>query len=716
MNSAVKDRYLSLNEGILDKTSLLYTDLARSSRSRLNSFHFMKKPAQTNASRRTVAKRALLLLVVFLLAAGVSWPQGANWVIDRVNDVAKTTFSHKEFPLVLGLDLQGGTRLEYVADLSKIPEAEKATAMEGVRDVIERRVNALGVSEPTVQTTKNGNEWRISVELAGIRDVNEAIRVIGETPTLDFREENADAGRALTEEEFKQLADRNADVMKKAEAALGKIKGGASFKDVAREESEITVSKENGGELGWLLSVPEYRGLLDQLRGAKVGVQDKVLDDGAYAYVADVEEQRDGGMEVRASHLVIQWDTAQGSSSTSTKEEARVQIEKIKQEVTSENFDEMAKKYSQEAGADKTAGDLDWFGAGAMVKPFEDAVFAMKKGEVSGIVETAFGYHLIKKTDERSRQDMRVRVVAYKKIQAVDIVNTEPWKRTQLTGKQLKRSQLEFDQNTGQAQVSLQFDDEGAKLFAELTKKNIGKAIGIFLDDQPISVPVVNQEITGGQAVISGSFTIEEGKLLAQRLQAGALPVPISIIAQQTVGATLGADSVQKSVTAGLIGFALVALFAVLLYRIPGVAAVLVLVLYAVINLALYRLVPITLTLSGIAGFILSIGMAIDSNVLVFERLKEELAAGKNLREALEDAFKRAWTSIRDGHVTILISSIVLFGFSSSMIKGFAFTLGLGTLISLFTATVATRTVLRLLVASPLVKWPWLFLSRRNKA
>jgi preprotein translocase subunit SecD len=218
----------------------------------------------------------------------------------------------------------------------------------------------------------------------------------------------------------------------------------------------------------------------------------------------------------------------------------------------------------------------------------------------------------------------------------------------------------------------------------------------------------------GGQAVITGTFTITEAKLLAQRLQAGALPVPINLIAQNTVGPTLGADSLNKSLQAGVIGFILVAIFAILLYRVPGVSAVIVLVLYAGLNAALYKLAPITLTLSGIAGFILSIGMAIDSNVLVFERLKEELESGKDLSRAMEEAFKRAWTSIRDGHVTILISSAVLFWFSSSMIKGFAFTLALGTLISLFTATVTTRTVLRLLVRSPLSKWPWLFLAKRK--
>jgi protein-export membrane protein SecD len=239
-------------------------------------------------------------------------------------------------------------------------------------------------------------------------------------------------------------------------------------------------------------------------------------------------------------------------------------------------------------------------------------------------------------------------------------------------------------------------------LFAELTKKNVGQQVAIFLDGNVLSAPVVNQEILGGRAVITGNFTLEEAKLLARRLQAGALPVPITLVAQQSVGPTLGADSLTKSINAGMVAFLLIAIFAILIYRLPGMAAVVVLVIYAALNAATFKLVPITLTLSGIAGFILSIGMAIDSNVLVFERLKEELKSGLALEPALEEAFKRAWTSIRDGHVSILISCAVLFWFSSSLIKGFALTLALGTVISLFTATVTTRTVLRALAKTPL--------------
>jgi preprotein translocase subunit SecD len=200
---------------------------------------------------------------------------------------------------------------------------------------------------------------------------------------------------------------------------------------------------------------------------------------------------------------------------------------------------------------------------------------------------------------------------------------------------------------------------------------------------------------------------------LARRLQAGALPVPIKLIAQQTVGPTLGADSLQKSLHAGLMGFLLVAIFMVVLYRLPGVVSIVALVFYAALSAATFKLIPVTLSLAGIAGFILSLGIALDANVLTFERLKEELRDYKReLGPGLEEAFKRSWLSIRDGHMTVLISCAVLYGFSSSIIRGFALTLAIGTLLSLFTAVVSTRSLLRYLQGTSLNKYGWLFLKK----
>jgi protein-export membrane protein SecD len=233
-------------------------------------------------------------------------------------------------------------------------------------------------------------------------------------------------------------------------------------------------------------------------------------------------------------------------------------------------------------------------------------------------------------------------------------------------------------------------------LFAEITGRNVGQPVAIFLDGQPISIPRVNEAITSGSAVISGGFNLLEAKQLAQRLNSGALPVPVELISQQAVDATLGIDSLTKSFRAGLIGLLGVMLFMIVYYRFPGLLSVFSLVVYAALSLATFKLLGVTMTLSGIAGFILSIGMAVDTNVLVFERLKEELRAGKNLHTASEESFRRSWPSIRDGHIATLVSCVFLVWFGTGFVQGFAVTLAIGVLFSLFTAIVATRALSRL--------------------
>lgn len=273
---------------------------------------------------------------------------------------------------------------------------------------------------------------------------------------------------------------------------------------------------------------------------------------------------------------------------------------------------------------------------------------------------------------------------------------------TDLTGKDLKRAQVVFDKSTGQPQVALTFIDEGAKKFEELTQRNVGKPLAIFLDNQLLTAPTVQQVISGGEAVISGQFTVDEARNLTIQLNAGALPVPIEILEQQNISATLGQVSVEKSVKAGLVGLLLVATFMILYYSRLGVLAVAALIIYGLITLGLYKLIPVTLTLAGMAGFILSIGMAVDSNILIFERMKEELRAGKSLKGAMELGFGRAWDSIRDANIATLITTFILFNpfdwqflVTSGMVRGFALTLGLGILVSLFTGIVVTRTLIR---------------------
>lgn len=682
--------------------------------------YIYRKKSQQKApvTRKTLLKRIVLILALFLLAGSVSYPAGANALIDGWNRITSLSIPHVEYPLVLGLDLQGGSHLEYVADLSNVPLDQRGDAMDGARDVIERRVNQMGVSEPLVQTAKAGDQWRLTVELAGIRDVNQAINMIGETPILEFRIQNEQANRGLTEEEQQMLLEANKAKRELAEEIFKRAQAGDSIQSLSEEYSDDETIRAAGGDLGWVLDQRQYIKLKELGQDLNPGdAYPMMVDDGQNFYIAQVEEKKDAGQEIRASHLLIQWEGSEQSAQSRTKELALELMEKIKSEVTPANFEEKVMEYSDEPGADKTAGDLDYFRRGDMVPPFEDAAFALTKGAVSDIVETQFGFHLIKKTDERNVSDLRVRAVVLRQMTAADILNTEPWVRTELTGKQLKRAVLDFDPQTGAPIVVLDFDSEGTALFAKMTKDNIGKPIAIYLDGSPISIPTVQTEITGGQAVISGSFTVNEAKLLAQRLQAGALPVPIELIAQQTVGPTLGSESIALSLKAGLIGFLLVLIFMILFYRIPGIISVFALAFYVAVVLAIFKIIPVTMTLSGIAGFILSIGMAVDANVLIFERLKEEFRTDKPSQVSVDEAFKRAWSSIRDGNVTTLLVCFVLYTFTSSLVKGFALTLGIGILVSMITAIVVTRIILKLLVSTSLSRaLPWFFLHPRNKA
>ncbi len=270
-------------------------------------------------------------------------------------------------------------------------------------------------------------------------------------------------------------------------------------------------------------------------------------------------------------------------------------------------------------------------------------------------------------------------------------------KKTDLTGGDLRRAQVTFDQNTGKSQVSLEFTGEGAKKFGDITGRNVKQPVAIILDDQIISAPVVQQAITDGNAVITGDFTLDESKQLTIALNAGALPVPIKLIEQRTVGPTLGGESMQKSILAGLIGFIIVVIFMIVYYGVSGVLASVALIIYTLLTFALFKLIPITLTLAGIAGFILSIGMAVDANILIFERTREEMRWGKKRVAAIEAGFTRAWTSIRDSNISSLITSAILYYFGTGLVRGFALTLFIGILVSMFSAIIVTRTFLRLI-------------------
>ncbi len=282
---------------------------------------------------------------------------------------------------------------------------------------------------------------------------------------------------------------------------------------------------------------------------------------------------------------------------------------------------------------------------------------------------------------------------------STEAVTGDDFVSTGLTGALLKKATLEFNQTTGEPSVSLQFDDEGSDLFATLTRENIGRRLAIFLDGEIKSFPVIREEITGGQASISGGFLgsagLKEAKDLVFNLNLGALPIPIELISTQSIGASLGEEAVKASVNSGFWAIVFIAFFLILWYRLPGLLAVISLLIYGIINLALFKLIPVTLTAAGIAGFILSLGMAVDANILIFERMKEELATGRELGDAIKEGFARAWLSIRDSNTSSIITAVILYFFSSTaVVKGFALVFGLGVLVSMFTAITASRTLL----------------------
>lgn len=550
-----------------------------------------------------------MVVALAVFAGLIAYPKAVEKIPPVYNTLNKLKVN-------LGLDLQGGIRLEYAADLSQIPANQKTDAMQAVQDVIERRVNAFGVAEPVIYTTKSGTENRLVVELAGVRDINQAKELIKETPFLEFKEQKTTEPPQIPQEE---LDKENAAAKTKAEDILKQAQNGGDFAQLAKDNSEDPGSAADGGDLGFVKKgtfVPEF---------------DKVL--------------------------------------------------------------------------------------------FDDPDF--KDGQIyPQVVETQFGWHIIKKIETRGEGDATevhaAHILIAKKTQPQPQIE---WVSTGLSGKNLKSAQVEF-QNQGLSEpvVSLQFDSEGAKLFGEITKRNVGKPVGIFLDGQLISYPNVNEEITSGNAQISGNFTVEEAKDLAKRLNEGALPVPINLVGQESVDASLGQVSLSQSLKAGAIGLAVVMIFMIVYYRYLGLVAAVALLIYTALMISIFKLsglpimpkaFQITFTLSGIAGFILSIGMAVDANVLIFERTKEELKRGRSLPNAVDEGFKRAWPSIRDGNYSTILTSIILIWVGTGFVKGFAVILVIGVLMSMFTAIVLVKIILKYTLG----KWAEsrMWLVTRNK-
>lgn len=677
----------------------------------------MSSPTTKQQLRSKIRWGIAGIFALLLIAAGYDAPTMVNRGIDAANRLLPLGLPHiPEQGFALGLDLQGGAQLIYEADTSGIANTDHGSAVEGVRDVIERRVNALGVGEPNVQTAKVDDTYRVIVELPGVTDIKAAIAKIGETPTLEFREENDIPPRELTKEEQKELDTFNADQKKLASEVLQKNKKGESFGALASQYSEDNVSRNSEGYIGFVSSKTAEPAIMDWLKTAEENEVSGVIETEQSFFLLRRGASQDGDPEIQASHILICYLGARNCDNPQfTKQEAFARAEKLYAEANAENFAALAKEHSTDRTAETNNGDLGFFGRGEMVLAFENAVFGAAVGDIIGPVETEFGYHIIYKTDEQPTKEYELSQIVFDKKIPTDILPAQdPWKPSGLSGKQLERTEVVSDPTTGEVQVSLQFNSEGTQLFREITERNLNKPVAIFLDGGPISIPTVTQVIPDGRAVIRGNFTLVDARLLSQRLNAGALPVPVSLVSQQTVGASLGAASLSQSLKAGVIGVLVVMLFMLLFYRLPGAISVISLALYVALTLALFKVVGVTLTLAGIAGFILSIGMAVDANVLIFERLKEELTDGKSLKAAVEEGFIRAWTSIRDGNVSTLITCGFLLFFGSGFVKGFALTLSIGILASMFTAITVTRILLRFIVPWFSVRGGVLFLGSKK--
>ncbi|HEY8666685.1 MAG TPA: protein translocase subunit SecD, partial [Tepidisphaeraceae bacterium] len=470
----------------------------------------------------------------------------------------------------------------------------------------------------------------------------------------------------------------------------------------------------------------------------------KTVSVGASARIVFLRSFRPSSEQIQASHILISYKGATGADATitRTKAQALAKAKDLKAQLDKgADLNALASKES-DGPSRKDGGRLGSLSRGTMAPAFDAVAFAMKQRQISEPVDTPFGYDIIRLDKGASttpaqadydelkitgKTPLRSADALVAKMQNGQIKSQESavtlrtlffslvpsgWKSTALDGKHFRSAAVSLDPVTNVPVVQIAFDTEGAKIFQELTKKNIGKQIAIFVGGQMVSAPRVQSEISGGNAVITGSPNIADAQQLAQDLNTGAIPAPIHLTGQYTVEATLGSAALQTSLMAALIGIIILMLYMIVVYRGLGVIADVSLVMYALLLFAILKLPLlfftsdyIVLTLAGMAGIILSIGMAVDANVLVFERMKEEFRKGKIVKSSVESSFKHAWPAIRDGNVSTLITCAILFLIGTSIVRGFAVTLGMGVILSMFTSFWITRLMLRRLADSPYAKW-----------
>jgi len=704
------------------------------------------------------------LPVIILLAAGLL-------VIDLPSQYQSfLPQSVQDMKINLGLDLQGGSQLDYKIDLRSVDDADKKDIIEGVTEVISKRVNKLGVSEPNIYSSKVADEQHIIVELAGIKDLNEAKATVGKTIQLEFKEENTEISADLVE-----------DIKTQAETFRNETSAD-QFEIAAEEEAKIYPSRifyQLSEETVFESELPDDE-ITKAIKPLKAGEVSRVIEqeDQGFILTKAVEKNEDIEREivtpksVEVSHILIAYEGADraDASVSRTKTEAKELAKEITEKAKTEDFTELAKDYSDGPSA-SDGGKLEAAVTeedSSYVPAFtESAMELEKEGDITLVpVETDFGYHIIKANKVTAAATETKKDTEYKLASLFFSTAPDPWKATDLNGKNFQRADVTFDRTGFNPQVSIQFDDEGAELFGELTKNNINKQIAIFVGGELISAPVVNEAITGGQAVINGQFSIDEASDLAKNLNTGAIPAPITLSGQYTIGASLGQEALNSSIKAGLIGLLLLALYMIAYYRLKGVFAVFALSIYAIILFFLIKVelsmlvsltaalviffvasnlilknndpfwekvigimvasfalffftfllsTPVVLTLAGVAGVVLSIGMAVDANVLIFERIKEELQDGKSYILAVDHGFDRAWSSIRDSNFSSLITCAILYYFGSSIIRGFALNLAAGILVSMFTAITVTKSLMLSLNGKKILKNTFLLGTNKLK-
>jgi protein-export membrane protein SecD len=555
----------------------------------------------------------------------------------------------------LGLDLHGGVELDYKVDFDAIkdrPNVNQKTVVEGLKSIIEKRVNSLGTAEPTLQEASYGNEEHIIVQVPTMTFdgqnltkeeqaaqnqayIQKAKDTIGKVVRLEFKEAKTD----ITESD-------KADRKKIADAALAEVKAGTfDFKTVATKYKDQNENVEFLAGTGTLENLPSE---------VKFDGIEKITD--AYTTQNLVNTKKSGSYTMSADNKLQELP---GDAGYTIVKINSVKVENKERDVLTGTG--ASAKTTKEKYTEKT---LDYQAIFVSQKPSE---WMTAKTEKGGIL------------DERY----------------------------------LTKAGVSFTQ-VGSPQVELTFNDEGGKIFAELTKRMVGRQLAIFVGGQMLTAPTVNTVIPNGRAVITGNYTVDSATKLANDINTGIVPAPIYLTSERAIDAKIGGDSLNVIIIAGAIGFALILTFLIILYRVSGLLAGVALFAYTILTIAIIKMFGVVLTLSSIAGLILSIGLAIDANILIFERTKEELRKKESLAKAIQVGFDRSWSAIWDSHVTSFISAVILYVFGTNLIKGFGLMLGIGIIVSLFSAMYISK-VFILALADKFAKNTHVFAGEANK-